>query len=350
MNQNPILVERYRAGVLESFHRGVICVVDKNNKILFSVGDVQQICYPRSALKLIQVLPLLESGAAAHYGFTDKEIAIMCGSHNGEKQHLEVVNGILAKIGLDKEYLKCGKQYPTLNEDRNDLICAHKNPEHIHNNCSGKHAGFLALAKFLGEDLETYLLPQHPIHQLIKKVTAEIHEYPIEKIVTAMDGCSAPIFSLPVFNQAVAYKNLCDYEQYPSPRREAIKRVVDCVTAYPEMIGGTKRYCSEMMALCGKKVFGKTGADGIYSIGFINEKLGCCIKIDDGLMGPQYAVAQKLLEESGLFAEAELAALHHYVEEPLTNWNKWETGICKVNEEAFVGFKEKISNTLLQKS
>jgi L-asparaginase II len=336
---NPILVERYRDRVLESFHRGVICVVDKENKIIFSAGDVQQVCYPRSALKLIQVLPLIESGAADHFKFTVEEIAIMCGSHNGEPQHINIVNSILAKIGLDKEALNCGRQYPTLAEDRNKLIKEDKPPEHIHNNCSGKHAGFLALCKFLNLDIDTYINPDHPIQVMIKKVASEIHEYPESEMVTAVDGCSAPIFSFPVFNQAIAYKNLTFAEQYPEPRKRAIARVVEAVTSFPMMIAGHERYCTELMAICGKRIFGKTGADGIFSIGFIKEKIGVCIKIDDGLMGPQYAIAQKLAELSGIFHPETLEPLNNYAVSKSLNWNKMETGITKVREEALAGFK-----------
>lgn len=336
--ENPILVERYREDVLESFHRGVICAVDKDNKVIFSVGNIEQICFPRSALKLFQIIPLLESGAADEFGFTIEEIAIMCGSHNGEKEQVEVVKGILKKIGLDKKLLKCGPQYPTLQEDKNELIKKDAQPEDIHNNCSGKHAGFLALCKYYGFDLEDYLLPSHPIHQMIRDVTAEMHGYPAEKMVTAKDGCSAPIFSLPVYNQAVAYKNLCNPVQFDAKRQEACRRVIEAMTSYPYMVAGSKRYCSEMMDICGERVFGKTGADGVYSLGFIKEGIGLTIKIDDGLMGPQYAVAQKLLEDSGLFSAEALAPLHLYVEQPILNWNKWETGWVKVNEEAFAGF------------
>lgn len=335
---NPILVERYRNEVLESFHRGVICIVDAQNHIVFSVGDVEQICYPRSALKLIQIIPLLESGAVEHFGFTLEEIAIMCGSHNGEEEHLGVVNSILAKIGLNKNDLKCGIQYPTLNEDRNKLIIAHKSPEHIHNNCSGKHSGFLALCKYLGLDTATYMEASHPIQVMIKKIASELHEYPEEKMVTAVDGCSAPIFSFPVYNQAIAYKNLTNPVQFSEKRQKAIHTIVEAVTSYPFMIAGKERYCTDLMNLCGKRIFGKTGADGIFSIGFIEEKLGCCIKIDDGLMGPQYAVAQKLIELSGIFNENQLQSLNYYADQPIKNWNKIETGKMCVNEEVFEHF------------
>jgi len=335
--ENPILVERYRGQVLESFHRGAICIVDKDNKVIFSVGDIHQVCYPRSALKLFQIIPLLESGAVEKFGFTLEEIAIMCGSHNGEADHLRVVNSILKKIGLDKNMLKCGAQYPTLTEDRNALIKSDIHPDDTHNNCSGKHAGFLAYCVFYGLDIDSYIQPHHPLQIAIKKITAEMHEHPEEQLDTAMDGCSAPIFSIPVYNQAVGYKNLTTPEKFSPGRVKSCKTIIEAVTTYPFMIGGHKRYCTEMMKICGSRIFGKTGADGIYSIGFINEQIGCCIKIDDGLMGPQYSVAQEVIEKTNIFQKDQLSPLYHYIESPIINWNKFTTGIQKINEEAFDG-------------
>jgi L-asparaginase II len=335
--ENPILVERYRGEVLESFHRGVICMVDENSKVIFSVGDIQQVCFPRSALKLFQIMPLLESGAVEKFGFTLEEIAIMCGSHNGEADHLRVVNSILNKIGLPKTKLHCGAQYPTLNEDRNEMIRHDIHPEDIHNNCSGKHAGFLAYCVYMGYDTDSYMDPQHPLQKAIKSVSAEMHEYPEDKMFTGLDGCSAPIFSLPVYNQAIAYRNLTAPEKFGEKRAESCRTIIKAMTTYPFMVAGHKRYCTEMMHLCGSQIFGKTGADGVYSLGFINEKIGCTIKVDDGLMGPQYSIAQEIIERSGLFPEEQIKSLYHYIETPIVNWNKLTTGTQKVNEEVFAG-------------
>jgi L-asparaginase II len=333
--ENPVLVERYRGATLESFHRGTVCMVDAGNKVIYSLGDIQQVCFPRSALKLFQIIPLLESGAVEKFGFTLEEIAIMCGSHNGEKEHLRVVNSILKKIGLDKDLLQCGAQYPTLTEDRNELIKKDILPEDIHNNCSGKHSGFLAYCVFYGLDIQTYIQPHHPLQLAIKKVTAEMNEYPEEQMDTAMDGCTAPIFSLPVYNQAIGYKNIADPSRFGAQRAKSCETIIRAMTKYPYLVAGTKRYCTEMMHLCGDRVFGKTGADGVYSLGFIKEKIGCTIKIDDGLMGPQYAVAQEIIEKTGIFPEDKIAPLYNYIEAPITNWNKYTTGVQSVNQKLF---------------
>jgi L-asparaginase II len=342
MNANPILVERYRGEVLESFHTGVVCIVDKNGEIIFSLGDINQVCFPRSALKFFQVIPLLESGAVKEFNFNLEEIALMCGSHNGETRHLKVVDSILRKIGLSQKNLKCGAQYPTLTVDKNEMIKSGLQPRDIHNNCSGKHAGFLAMCVYAGYSIEDYLENTHPLHQEIKRITAEMHEYPESKLVTAIDGCSAPIFALPVFNQAIGYKNLVNPESFSEKRQLACKIIIEAVSTYPYMIAGKGRYCTELLEQFGDRLIGKTGADGVYSLGFRKELWGGSIKIDDGLMGPQYAVAQEIISRLDIGSPDKLKSLEHYINEPVFNWAKHKTGHISVNKSAFKLLNRKI--------
>jgi len=338
MNSNPILVEVYRDKVLESFHRGVICVVNQDNKVIFSAGDINQLCYPRSAMKLLQVIPLIEAGGIEKFGFTLEEIAVMCGSHNGEDEHLHVVHSILKKIGLDDSKLKCGEQWPSFPPQTDKLKVEGKKPTCMHNNCSGKHAGMLALAVLLNSDTESYLSPEHPVQQAIKQVCAEMHEYPADKMITALDGCSAPIFSVPVYNQAIGYKNIADASSFGEKRENACKIIIQAVSAYPQMVAGTKRYCTDMMKITAPKVIGKTGAEGIFCMAFTEKKLGVCIKIDDGKMQPQYNVAQAMLEKSGLFTQEELKSLHHYHMPDIKNYNKWVTGYMTTPKDLLNNF------------
>lgn len=338
---NPILVEVYRNKVLESFHSGVICLVDKVGKVIYSEGDIQQICYPRSAMKLIQVMPLLELGGMERFGFTLEEIAVMCGSHNAEPDHLRVVSSILQKIDLDKENLKCGPQYPTSKRDADELIKRSEKPHHIHNNCSGKHAGMLALCKLLNYEIEDYLNPNHPIQKLILQYVEEMYEYSKDKMVTALDGCSAPIYSIPVYNQALAFKNLVATDSYTPERKLACKTIVEAISTYPFMVAGSKRYCSDMMKICGSRIIGKTGAEGVFCISLLQEQIGVCIKIDDGKMLPQYNVAQALVEATGIFDKEILLPLYSYKQADLSNFNKLITGEINVREGLFEGLKLK---------
>jgi L-asparaginase II len=329
---NPILVEVYRGGLLESFHRGVVCVVNQHNEIIFSVGDTEQICYPRSAMKLLQIIPLIANGGIEKFNFTLEEIAVMCGSHNAESEHLRVVNTILQKIGLKPDNLNCGPQYPSSKKDANALIKADVKPHHIHNNCSGKHAGMLATCVMMNWPIEDYINPSHPLQKDIKEICALMYEYPEQQMITALDGCSAPIFSVPVKNQAIAYKNLISNNHLPHAVKVACVIVVKAVSKYPFMVAGSKRYCTDMMQVTAPKIIGKTGAEGIFCMTFTEQKLGVCIKIDDGKMLPQYNVAQALVNASGLFSTNDLAPLQHHLQAPITNFNKLTTGEIKVSE------------------
>ena len=330
---NPILVEAWRGETLESFHRGVICVVNEKNEIIYSKGDVYQACFPRSAMKFLQHIPLIESGAVEKFGFTLQEIAIMCGSHNAEPAHVDTVLSILNKIGLDKYALQCGAHYPMLAKDFIPMYAQAISPHHIHNNCSGKHAGFLALCVFNNWDIESYLSPDHPSQIVIKKVCAEMYESDVTKMQAAFDGCSAPIYNVSVYHQAIGYKNLVSNQKYDATRQKACKMIIDAVSQYPEMVAGTDRYCTDMMRICSSEIIGKTGAEGIFCLGFKNKKWGVCIKIDDGKMLPQYNVAQALINSTHLISHEQMQVLEKYLHDDIKNWNQKSTGKLKVSDE-----------------
>jgi L-asparaginase II len=167
---------------------------------------------------------------------------------------------------------------------------------------------------------------------LIKKTVAEMHEYDESKMITALDGCSAPIFSIPVYNQALAYKNLVNFNQYGDLRKRACRLVIEAVKKYPMMVAGTQRYCTDMMNICGSRIIGKTGAEGIYCLSFIEEGAAACIKIDDGKMLPQYNIAQKIIEQTNIFDTETLKPLEHYIESELKNFNQYVTGKIKVSD------------------
>ena len=330
---NPILVEIYRGDVIESYHRGAICLVDRHEKVIYSEGDIHQLCYPRSALKFFQQIPLIRSGAADAFGFTEEELAVMCGSHNGEEEHLRVVDSILTKIGLDRSALKCGPQYPSDRKSANALIAKGEKPQAIHNNCSGKHAGFLAYAVFLSADTESYLEANHPTQKEIRRCVAEFHSLKEEELPLALDGRSAPIYAIPVYQQALGYMRLANPEFGDAKTREACDRLIQAARKYPFLIAGSGRYCTDLIQHCESELIGKTGAEGIYSISFHQRILGACIKIDDGKMLPQYNVAQKLVAQSGLFNADQLNPLTPYLNNTIRNYNKWETGRIQVSDK-----------------
>lgn len=319
---NPVLVELHRGEVNESFHRGVVCVVNDTNEIIFSRGDVSQVCYPRSAMKLFQHIPLIVSGAFEHFNFTHQELAVMCGSHNGEKMHMDVVEGILNKIGLSEAHLKCGAQAPTLKSDLYQLIKNDLKPRQLHNNCSGKHAGFLAYCIFKGLDSNDYISENSELQKEIKKVVSFFYELPEIELKAGMDGCSAPTFAMPVYNQAVAFKNLLNPSSHlPDEYKIAAKIIIEACSQYPEMLAGSNRYCTDLITVTQGRIIGKTGADGVYCLLDTKNNLGISIKIDDGKMGPQYQVAQELLSYLELISPEEKKQLESYHEFELSNFS-----------------------------
>lgn len=334
LDSNPILVNHTRGGIVESFHRGTICIVNESGEVLWQFGDIQQVCYPRSALKLFQHIPLLVSGAFDKYGFSDADLAIMCGSHNGEDQHVAAATNILQTIGLSAQNLGCGAQSPTLKNDFVKLIKQNLEPGAIHNNCSGKHAGFLAYCQYHGLPTENYLSPDHPLHQEIRKITALFHEVEEASLVCGVDGCSAPIFAMPVYNQALAYKNLSAPEKFGEEKLiEACRRILKAIAKYPFMLAGTKRYCSDLISATNGKIIGKTGADGVYSMVVPERKIGICIKVDDGRMGPQYNIAQAVLEALDLIEPNQSEILKPYLLNENKNFAGNFTGNTQISEE-----------------
>lgn len=330
-SSNPILVENIRGEVVESFHRGSFCVVDERGDVLWSEGDIQQVSFPRSALKYFQHIPFLLSGGFDAMGFTSKELAIMCASHNGEDVHLDVVNTVLHRISLNSDYLKCGAQQPTLKKDFLALVKADKEPSCMHNNCSGKHAGFLAYCVHEKLNLADYLSPSHPLHQQIKNITALFYETDESSLALGVDGCSAPIFGMPLINQALAYKNLVSPMPWKDSKlTDACNRIVEAVTQYPLLVAGSKRYCTDLMEVTKGRIVGKTGADGVYCLAIPHKKWGIAIKIDDGKMGPQYQVAQEILTKLNLITTEEAAQLSSHWHCKNTNFAGNHVGYSEV--------------------
>ena len=330
-SSNPILVENIRGEVVESFHRGSFCVVDERGDVLWSEGDIQQVSFPRSALKYFQHIPFLLSGGFDVMGFTSKELAIMCASHNGEDVHLDVVNTVLHRISLNSDYLKCGPQQPTLKKDFLALVKADKEPSCMHNNCSGKHAGFLAYCVHEKLNLADYLSQSHPLHQQIKNITALFYETDESSLALGVDGCSAPIFGMPLINQALAYKNLVSPMPWKDSKlTDACNRIVEAVTQYPLLVAGSKRYCTDLMEVTKGRIVGKTGADGVYCLAIPHKKWGIAIKIDDGKMGPQYQVAQEILTKLNLITTEEAAQLSSHWHCKNTNFAGNHVGYSEV--------------------
>jgi len=283
------LVQVWRGPIVESQHHGHLIAVDGAGETIASLGSPDTVTFLRSSAKPFQALPVVASGAADHFGFTEQEIAIACGSHNGEPVHVETVRSMLGKIGLDESYLKCGVHDPFSLEVARELIRDGLRPNALQNNCSGKHAAMLALAKHLDAPVESYEQTDHPVQRMILQAVADFSGVPVADIVRATDGCSAPVFGISVRAMAVMYGRLiCPAEDVGSSARAACKRIVQAIIEFPEMIGGTRNRLDTELIRAGRgRLISKIGAEGVYTVGVLPcedwpSGLGLALKIADG--------------------------------------------------------------------
>jgi L-asparaginase II len=324
MTQNPILAELTRGGIVESQHRGAFVVSKADGTVVLSDGDITRPTFPRSAVKALQCVPVIESGAADVFGFTDEEIALCCASHAGEGEHVRVAASMLTKIGLADTAYACGAHWPERMADRASLLRQNREPNAIHNNCSGKHAGMLAVARQLGAPLTDYVKPDHPVQQAI---AASIDHYC--GIVTrdapiGIDGCSVPTWALPLQNLATGFARLFEGG---NPTGQRIARAV---RAQPFMIAGTGKFDTRIMEAV-PRLFIKYGAEAVYCGAIPHAGLGFALKIDDGAQrAAEVAIAQVLLKLA-CWTQDEVTALHVFSHATLRNWRKIETGETRAN-------------------
>jgi L-asparaginase II len=291
------------------------------------LGAPQTVTFFRSSGKPFQAIPLLTSGAADRFGFTDQEIAIACGSHSGEPIHVETVQSMLKKIGLGEDALKCGVHEPFSVEVVRELARTQQSPSVLQNNCSGKHAGMLAVAKHLGAPIESYDEPSHPVQKLILQTVSKFSSIPVDQIVIGTDGCAAPVFGMPVRAMALMYARLVNPSaDFEPPVKNAGRRIVNAMIQFPEMVGGTKdRLDTEMIRAGNGRLISKIGAEGVYTVGVSPSVdwpngLGLALKVEDGddRRARPPAVIEALRQLDVLRA-SEITALAAYAPTPITN-------------------------------
>ncbi|MGH9930797.1 MAG: asparaginase [Pyrinomonadaceae bacterium] len=314
------LVEVTRGGITESRHRGHIVAVEPGGTITAYLGAPETVTYLRSSAKPHQAIPLVASGAADRYSFTEKELALACASHSGEPIHTEVAASMLKKIGLGPEALKCGVHEPFSPEVARQLREKGEEPNVLQNNCSGKHAGMLALALYLGAAPETYDQPTNPVQLAIAKTVAHFSGIAIEDIAVGTDGCGVPVFGITVKAMALMYARLVSTPpEFDEQTRNAAARIVSAMTAYPELIGGTSgRLDTEIMRAAPGRLVSKVGAEGVYTVGVLPCKdwpsgLGLAIKIEDGDdQRARPTVVIESLRQLGVLANDSLEAVARY--------------------------------------
>jgi L-asparaginase II len=316
-----------RNSYIESIHYGYVCVVNSSGQILYSLGDYSTKIFLRSSAKPIQAIPLLQSGAADAYKFSNKEIAVACASHSGQKIHQKAVKDILKRLELNEKSLHCGIMKPYSEEENNRLIASGIPPSVLHCSCSGKHSAMLALGKFRGYNVDDYESPTSPIQEEILKTIAEFTDEDASSIPTGTDGCGAPIYLMPINKIALSYAKLTMHSQNEkSPYYKACKTVFDSMTQYPEMVAGDYEFCTELMNATKGKLIGKVGSEAVYCLGIKEGSIGICMKIVDGNERAIYPAVVHVLQELGILSSSEFSTLKH-----------WHRQILKNNHDEVIG-------------
>ena len=329
------LVEVTRGEIVESLHYGAYVVADPNGKILSLAGNPDLVTYPRSSMKPFQALPFIERGGAEAFGFTKQEIAIMCASHSGTDQHVQVLEGMHQKIGICENDLACGVHWPSDAETRDALKMAGKEPTPFRHNCSGKHTGMLAHAVMRGFEKQGYLDPQHPVQVSIRETLAEMVEMTPDEMPLGTDGCSAPVYGIPLRNMAHGMAKLADPVTLAATRADACRTITEAMMTHPVMIAGPGKFDTLLMTVAAGKVFCKGGAEGYQVVGIMpgvihpdSPGLGIAIKISDGdpRSRARTAVALTILHALGVLDAQELEGLAPYGSVPVKNWRKKTVG------------------------
>jgi len=332
---DPVLVEVMRGAVVESRHSGAVAVVDADGGAVLALGDVDRPVFPRSAVKALQALRMIETGAADRYGFTDQELALACASHSGESGHVAAAQSMLGRIGLDASALRCGAHPPMHVPSATALYRAGVEPTALHNNCSGKHSGFLCLACMLGADPRGYINPDHPVQREVKATIESVTGTSIPDGRRAIDGCSVPTWAVPLKHLALGFARFGTGNSLAPERAKAAARLRAACAAHPWYVAGTGRFCTEIMQRLGARAFVKVGAEGVY-LGALPERgLGIAVKCDDGGARAAEVVMGVLIVRFGMLSEAECASLDHLVRPTLRNWNGIAIGELRPTEALF---------------
>ncbi len=320
---NPVLVEVLRGAIVESAHRGAVAVFDGDGKPVWEIGDTEKPVFPRSAVKAIQALPLVETGTADAYGFGDRELALACASHSGEPAHVELAQAMLAKAGLDKSALECGAHWPSSHDATIALARAGNSPNPLHNNCSGKHSGFLCTCVHAGIAHQGYVKAGHDLQEMVRAAMETVTGATHDADDRAIDGCSIPTYAVPLKSFALGFARMATGRSFGPERAKAAKRLLSACMAEPFLVAGTGKADVALMQAAPSRIFVKTGAEGVYCAALPELGLGIALKCDDGagraaevmiatvlakLLGADKALAANLLEQANPPIESRIGA------------------------------------------
>ena len=326
---SPVLVEVTRGEAVESHHRGIAAVADAGGAIVAAWGDGGRAVYPRSAVKPLQALPLIETGAAEGFALSDAEIALACASHNGEPEHVAGVAAWLERVGLTADDLECGAHAPIGKEAALARVRAGDAPSALTNNCSGKHAGFLTTARHLGEETAGYIEPGHAVQRRVAETLADMTGCDLAAAPMATDGCGIPTIAMPLAAVARAMARLAAPESLAPARAAAARRVVAAMTAHPGLVAGRGRYDTVVMEAGRGAFVVHSAAEGVHSAILPRLGLGCALKIEDGATRAAEVAMTALLRHLGALDDGAEAEMADYLERPLINWSGKRVGVIR---------------------
>lgn len=358
------LVETTRGPIVESIHYGSLAVCDPAGSLVAALGDADAVVFLRSSSKPFQALPLVEGGGMERFGLTERELAVLCASHSGTDEHVCVIMGIQQKLGVSAADLLCGTHTPSDPATAERMFANHEENSPLRHNCSGKHTGMLAQALLFGEPTADYIGPHHPVQQRILRTFSEMTGVPVEQITLGTDGCSAPVFAVPLRAAAYAFARLADPADLPEPRRSALKRIFKAMTSNSDMVAGPGAFDTDLMTAGRGKILTKGGAEGYQALALLpgtsptySGALGITLKISDGDLSERdrsvkiariahdgggrarSTAAVEALRQLGALNEAQLAALRDYLPRPVYNWRHIEVGVIRPTFELFPPLK-----------
>ncbi len=334
VRDNPVLVEVTRGDLVESRHRGAYAVCDTSGRVLLSAGDVERTIYPRSAIKPLQALALVETGAAEAHAVSDAELALACASHDGEPLHVEAALHWLQRLGLSAEDLECGAHWPYHEPSLRALAAHGGTPTAAHNNCSGKHAGFLTVARQLDAPTAGYIRFEHPVQQRVLGILEMLTGLDLRDAPRGIDGCGIPQYGAPLGNLALAFARFADPADQPERRQAACARVRRAMAEHPVMVAGHARFCTKVMAATQGRALVKTGAEGVFCAAAPELGLGVAVKIDDGATRASQVVMAGLLDRLGLLDAGARRALAPLLAPPLVNRRGETVGAVRLAPDA----------------
>jgi L-asparaginase II len=341
------VVEVLRAGIVESVHYGAVAVADAQGNLVASWGDPETVTFLRSSAKPFQALPLVESGAADHFHFTPPQLAVICASHSGTDEHVQILKSAQGQAGVNEDQLLCGVHPPLDAETARRLRTEGLEPTPNRHNCSGKHTGMLAMARFLGVPREEYVDPGHPVQQRIMAAFADMCGIGADHVGLAVDGCSVPTFAVPLRAAATAYALLADPSRLPPSRAAACRRIFTAMASHPFLVGGPGRFDTAVMEAGDGRLVSKGGAEGYQGIALApgvagrgSPGLGIAFKISDGDQGKRTdsppgqragaRVALAILDSLGALDSAQRHRLAAFEDRRVTNWRGLNVGEIRV--------------------